>query len=219
MAPVLTDVVVGDPPEVWAAAGFAVPDRTVVVGDVRLRLTGGDGAGNRGVRGWSFSTVEADGELDGLVTTPSGAPEPVTAAHPNGVQSLDHIVVLTPDTDRTTAAFTAAGLDVRRVRPTDRGGTPRVQVFFRAGEAIIELVGPVEPTGEGPARFYGLAFTVGDADGTGDLLGDRLSPFRPAVQPGRRIATLRTRELGISVPVAFLTVRDGSAPTSEASPT
>ena len=30
------------------------------------------------------------------------------------------------------------------------------QVFFRLGEVILELVGPPEPAGDGPARFYGL---------------------------------------------------------------
>jgi hypothetical protein len=31
------------------------------------------------------------------------------------------------------------------------------------------------------------------------------NPPKDAVQPGRRIATLRTRELGLSVPIAFMT--------------
>jgi hypothetical protein len=116
-------------------------------------------------------------------------------------------VVLSPDVDRTTDAFAGAGLDLRRVRPIPGSDPPRVQVFFRAGEVIIELVGPERATGEGPATFYGLAFTVTDLDATAALLGDRLSAIRPAVQPGRRIATLRHRDLGLSVPVAFLSHR------------
>ena len=35
------------------------------------------------------------------------------------------------------------------------------------GEAILELVGPAEPRGAGPARFWGLAFTVADIDQNG----------------------------------------------------
>jgi hypothetical protein len=122
-------------------------------------------------------------------------------------------VVLSPDVGRTTETFVGAGLDLRRTRPVPAarpGGQDRIQVFFRAGEAIVELVGPTERRGDGPTSFFGVAFTVADLDATANHLGDRLSPIRPAVQPGRRIATLRHRDLDLSVPVAFLSRRDPS---------
>ena len=57
----------------------------------------------------------------------------------------------------------------------------------------------------GPAFFWGLAFKVADLDATAAFLGEeRSSPPRPAVQPGRRIATLR-RSAGLAVPVALMT--------------
>ena len=34
------------------------------------------------------------------------------------------------------------------------------QTFFRMGEVILELIGGDEPTGDGPAMFFGLAYTV-----------------------------------------------------------
>jgi hypothetical protein len=45
-----------------------------------------------------------------------------------------------------------------------------------------------------------------DLDALAARLGDKLGPIRDAVQPGRRIATLR-REAGSSVPIAFMTPR------------
>jgi hypothetical protein len=43
-----------------------------------------------------------------------------------------------------------------------------------------------------------------DLDATAAHLGDVTSAPKDAVQKGRRISTLRTRDLDISVPVAFM---------------
>jgi hypothetical protein len=120
---------------------------------------------------------------------------------------LDHVVVVTPRLDRSTAAFEARGLDVRRVRPTDQYGAPFRQVFFRGGETVVEMIGPDEPPAddERPAHFYGLAFTVSDLDAAATFLGDGLGRVKDAVQPGRRIATLRHEQYDISVPIALMT--------------
>ena len=102
-----------------------------------------------------------------------------------------------------------AGLDLRRIReePTP-AGAPR-QAFFRLGTVILEVVQePVEVRERAgvdrPAFFWGLAFVAPDLDATVAVLGDQVSEIRPAVQPGRRIATLR-RSAGLSVPVALIT--------------
>ncbi len=65
-----------------------------------------------------------------------------------------------------------------------------MQTFFRLGQPILELIGPKEPMGDTPARFFGLAFTSEDLDATGEDIGDALHASKDAVQPGRRIATL-----------------------------
>jgi hypothetical protein len=70
---------------------------------------------------------------------------------------------------------------------------------------VLELVGPVEASGAGPAGFYGLAVNVADIDATKAHLGDRCTDPKDAVQPGRRIATLKTRDLGIATAIAFMT--------------
>jgi len=214
VAPTIDELTVADAPAAWSALGFAVDGEVCVVGDVRIRLTGQ--AGGRGLTGWSLRDIEGT-DLDGLATTPSnrGAPgEP--SAHSNGVDALDHVVVITPALDRTVTALQGAGLDLRRIReePTP-AGAPR-QAFFRLGATILEVVQePDEAIERGgidrPAFFWGLAFATPDLETTVAELGDRVSEIRPAVQPGRHIATLR-RTAGLSIPVALMTPptrRDG----------
>lgn len=204
----LDELTVADAPATWAALGFAVEGDTCVLGDVRIRLAGTDAG--RGVTAWSLRDLE-NTELDGLPTARSERPlpeEPV--AHPNGVTAIDHVVVITPALDRTIAVLEAAGLDLRRIReePTP-AGAPR-QAFFRLGATILEVVQePTEVTeraggSDRPAFFWGLALLAPDLDATAASFGDQVSEARDAVQPGRRIATLR-RSAGLSVPVALIT--------------
>lgn len=206
--PTIDELTVADPPEAWSAAGFAVDGDACAVGEVRIRLAGA--SEGRGLCGWSLREVESD-ELDGLPTTRSERPPPGDGpAHPNGVAGLDHVVAITPALERTVAALEAAGLDLRRIReePTP-AGAPR-QAFFRLGGVILEVVQePPEAIARSggsdrPAFFWGLAFIAPDLDATVAALGDRVSEIRPAVQPGRRIATL-CRSAGLSLPVALIT--------------
>jgi hypothetical protein len=206
--PTIDELTVADPPDVWSALGFAVDGDACAVGEVRIRLAGaGEG---KGLCGWSLREI-GSAELDGLPTTRSERPPPGEApAHPNGVAGLDHVVAITPALERTVAALQAAGLDLRRIReePTP-AGAPR-QAFFRLGAVILEVVQePPEAIerggGEGrPSFFWGLALLAPDLETTVAGLGDRVSEIRPAVQPGRRIATLR-RSAGLSLPVALIT--------------
>ena len=207
-APSVDELIVADAPEAWAAAGFEVDGDTSVVGDVRIRLAGRDAG--RGLTGWSLREVEAT-ELDGLPTTRSDRPPPgERPTHPNGITAIDHVVAITPVLERTVAALEAAGLDLRRIReePTP-AGAPR-QAFFRLGATILEVVqeppAAIERGGgpDRPAFFWGLAFVAPDLDATVAGLGDRAGEIRTAIQPGRRIATLR-RSAGLSVPIALMT--------------
>ena len=108
--------------------------------------------------------------------------------HPNTTTSIDHVVVASPDLDRTTEAFGAVGIELRRTRDAGR----MEQRFFRIGEVILELIGPPGAHGDGPATFWGLALTVADLDAAADRRSaTHLGPVTDAVQRGRRIATLR----------------------------
>jgi hypothetical protein len=207
MPTTIDELTVADPPGAWEAVGFEVDGDTCVLGGVRVRLVGHEAG--RGLVGWSLREVVAT-ELDGLATERSERQPPEErAAHPNGVTAIDHIVAITPALERTMAALEAAGLDLRRVReePTP-AGAPR-QAFFRLGEAILEVVQEPEEVvaREGidrPAFFWGLALVAPDLERTVAGLGERVSEVRPAVQPGRRIATLR-RSAGLALPVALIT--------------
>lgn len=208
MAPSLDELTVADAPAAWRACGFEVEGDVCAVGETRVRLAPDDGGG-KGLVAWSLRDLEGT-ELDGLATTRSDRPPPAERpVHPNGVTALDHVVAISSDLDRTVAALQRAGLDLRRIReePTP-AGAPR-QAFFRLGEPILEVVqAPAEAIertgGDRPAFFWGLAFVAPDLEATVASLGDRVSEVRDAVQPGRRIATLR-RSAGLSLPVALIT--------------
>jgi hypothetical protein len=205
--PTLDELVVADSPDAWRRCGFEVGDDTCVVGEVRIRLAGLDAG--KGLVGWSLREVEG-GELDGLPTARSDRPPPERApAHPNGIAAVDHVVAFTPALDRTVAVLEAAGLDLRRVREESTpAGAPR-QAFFRVGAAILEVVQQPPQAiedADGPAFFWGLALVAPDLDATVATLGERVGEARAAVQPGRRIATLR-RSAGLSVPVALMSPR------------
>jgi hypothetical protein len=207
VTPTIDELVVADAPQAWSALGFAVEGDTCVIAGLRLRLAGLEAG--RGLVGWSLREVEAT-ELDGLATARSDRQPPsVAPRHPNGITAIDHVVAITPALDRTVAVLQGAGLDLRRIReePTP-AGAPR-QAFFRLGATILELVQePREASeragGDRPAFFWGLALVAPDLDTTVAGLGDRASEIRPAVQPGRRIATLR-RSAGLALPVALMT--------------
>ena len=51
--------------------------------------------------------------------------------------------------------------------------------------------------------LWGLVIAVDDIDATSELLGDLLGQVKPAVQPHRRIATLK-KEAELGVAIAFL---------------
>jgi hypothetical protein len=209
----LIELRVADEPDAWAAAGFAVEDGVVPLGNVAIHPTGVPASGPRGITGWSLTGVAvADGSLDGLATVIGGtaAAERATpaASHPNGATGIDHVVVATPDLERTIAACEHAGLVLRRIREVPGGASSLRQAFFKLGDVVLEVVSGAEPSGqtveEAPATFFGLAVDVADLDATARLLGDGLGAVRPAVQRGRRIGTLRHRRFDLSVAIAAM---------------
>ena len=170
--------------------------------------------GRKGVTGWALDGAAEVDVIDGLPTGVPAQDPPSPWAHPNGSTLIDHIVVASPDINRTRDALEEAGFEARRVRDTESYGSAMQQVFFRAGEVIVELVGPPEPDAaraDRPAGFFGLAVSVRDLDATKALLGDKLGEPKDAVQPGRRIATLRNKELGITTAIAFMSEGEQSS--------
>jgi hypothetical protein len=204
----LVAVVIGDSPATWRAAGFTVGGDLVAVGGVHIRLAGG--TASPGILAWSFEPPWPE-PIDGLPIAPPAAgvpPADVPDTHPNGVTAIDHVVVASPHVERTTAALAEASIEPRRTIVGARGDADVLYRFFLLGTCLLELIGPATAREDGPARFAGLAVTTDTIDDLGDIAG----PPRDAVQPGRRIATLR-RELGSSVPLAFLSPRPSREPS------
>lgn len=199
----LATVDVGASADAWAALGFTTADGVIGLRNGAIRLvTDRAGLGAIGVTG-----IEAPISADGLTITP--VDDLSIADHPNGARSIDHVVVMTDSLDRTSAAIEASlGLERRRLRETD---TVR-QAFHRfadpidaaaAGErgCILELV---ESLRTPHPEFWGLVVIVDDIDALHGAQPDLVAPPKTAVQPGRRIATVR-READLGTAVAFMT--------------
>ena len=187
--------------DIWRSIGLTVTDAGLIplIGTSIRVVDGADGGS--GVIGWTLSGVGLDGDpefdVDGLRTGVVEATVPMFTAHRLGASSLDHVVVTTPDLERTsTAIASATGCDLKRIRDL---GSMR-QGFHRIGRGglIVELVERPDVS-PGPASFWGLVLIVDDIDAACTLIGDdRVSPPKDAVQPGRRIATVRdTVDLGL----------------------
>jgi hypothetical protein len=201
MTVTVDEFLIGDTADVWQAAGFSVDgDGVCRVGDVRVRLVGG----GDGIAGWTLRGLAVDGDLDGIPTARSDAVAAEPATHANGVTSIDHVVLLSPDLARTVASLAAVGLQPRRERDAELGGQPMRQVFFRLGSVILEVVGAPDVANNGPSSLWGITYVVADIDATAAFFGDRTLPVKDAVQPGRRITTLRHRDLGMSVRTAMI---------------
>jgi hypothetical protein len=218
----IAEIVLADEPPRWRSLGFELDGDRVQIGGVFIRLVGDEARPphSPGILEWSLRGLSSC-ELDGLPSARSIIPPaPPAPAHPNGIVAIDHVVAMTPALDRSVAALTAAGLDLRRIReqPTP-AGAPR-QAFFRLGAEILELVQQPEQSTrggtldrDGPARLWGLALCSGDFDRTLAAFGELAGEPREAVQPGRRIVTLR-RSAGLAVPLAVMSARTSRAPVA-----
>jgi hypothetical protein len=202
MRPVLRTLRLADDPHRWRALGFTVQDRWLVLKDTTLEFVEGD-HGSAGIVGWTLQGINPVESIDGLATDVGDSPSASgLVPHNNGALSLDHVVVTTPSFDRTSAVLAEVGLELRRVREAPNGVR---QGFRRLGQVILELVEiPNAPDPAAPGRFWGLVVTVADLDGLAARLGSLLGPAKDAVQPGRRIATLRP-SAGVGPAVAFMT--------------
>ncbi len=218
-APRLQQLIVTDEGPAWEAAGFEIildsdSPGSVHIGEVTIRLVGSlpptTTAGPRGgITGWSFGNLgpnfnNQSNLIDGIETYDLGDTSPSDArevSHPNGVIHLDHVVMTTSGFDRSIDELQQAGFQLRRVREAP----PNRQAFFWAGETIIELIGPAQQAQPERARLWGLAMTCRDLAETAEVLGSKLGPIKQAVQPGRQIATLRGKQLGLSVPIVLMT--------------
>jgi len=197
----LASLLIGGSSEPWESLGFRTdPSGRIPFGNGSLEFTG-----NRsGLLGMTITN--ADDLPDHIEGIPLAPGRSVAAlGHPNGGFELDHVVVMTDSLARTSEAIERAlGLPCKRIRETD---TVR-QAFHRFADGvgvrgcIIEVVENARVRSTG---LFGLVVNVVDLDGLCGQLGeDVIGAAKPAVQPGRRIATLRSGA-GLGVPLALMT--------------
>lgn len=186
----LEGIRLGSEPGALTALGLTVDGGRARVGGVTLEPAPGEG----------ILGLDLTGAAEGVLPLVEAAPAPPPSVpHPLGVEAVDHVVVVCGDVEATIRAL---GAEPRRVE--ERAG--RRYGFVLAGTALLEFVGPTEAD-DRPASPWGLALTVADLDAAVALLGDACGAPRPAVQPGRRIATVRHDQLRLSVPTVLLSPR------------
>ena len=201
---------IGGQIEPWNAIGlnFASPDRAFV-GNTWLRFNSQLAPG---LHSWALFADASESQcetIDGLATNfldhvPSApAHNDVSSGGPRlDIVGVDHVVINTPNLQRTSDAIAlATGAQLKRVRGAGAGVQ---QGFHRLGGVVIEIVSSPKMS-PGDATFWGLVLTVDNIDAMYDFVGpDVLSAPKPAVQPGRRIATFRSgAQLGL--PFALMT--------------
>ena len=156
-----------------------------------------------GIVGWALSGIDAaTTSIAGLTTTVVEQAAPIFATHSLGARSIDHVVVTTGELESTTGDIAlATGCELKRIREV---GKIR-QGFHRIGRGglIVEVV-QHEDDNRSVAEFWGIVMTVDDLDAACAQLGpDRVGEPKDAVQPGRRIATIRS-SVGLGTAVALM---------------
>ena len=232
----LVSVRVADSASTWERLGFVVDaDGAVVISGVQFRFEaehgergpgtrakGLTGKGAKGLTGWTLHDRAGvlPENIDGISTTTVATHDPVAAhrtngSHPNGVTGIDHLVLRTPNLERTIATFERLGFACRRRRDAHtQGSTITQQAFFWLGSpddpndrVVLEVVGSsvVDPDKtDAPSSFFGIALVCNDLDVTAAFFGDLVKPPIDAVQPGRRITAISARG-GSTVPIALMT--------------
>ncbi|HYN33196.1 MAG TPA: hypothetical protein VES40_11270, partial [Ilumatobacteraceae bacterium] len=118
--------------DTWRSLGLVVTDggHVPLYGTSLHIVAPEESAAPSGITGWTLSGIAShDVSIDGLPTTTAPAGTPEFAAHPLGAIGLDHVVVMTAQLDRTSAAIAeATGCELKRIREvaTMRQGFHRI---------------------------------------------------------------------------------------------
>jgi hypothetical protein len=205
----LVGLSISGPVAPWQAIGLRVVDGRAWVGGIALHIAGDDGPTQ--MLGWVLAdSPDRTSSIDGVATThvelagpadPSGPDDLQSWEHPLGATSFDHVVVMTSSLDRTCGEIErVTGEPLKRIREAG----PIRQGFHRLGSMIVEVVESDRVTAP-VASLWGFVWIVDDLHEVADRLGpDLLSPPKPAVQPGRYIASFRGAA-GLQLPIALMT--------------
>ena len=191
--------------DTWRSLGLsATDDGLIPLFGTALRIVSPEAEDvPAGIVGWALSGIDdTTTSVAGLATTVVEQLAPIFATHSLGARSIDHVVVMTGDLESTTGDIAlATGCELKRIREV---GKIR-QGFHRIGRGglIVEVV-QHEDDDRSAAEFWGLVIIVEDLDEACAQLGtDRVGEPKDAVQPGRRIATIRL-SVGLGTAVALM---------------
>ena len=138
-----------------------------------------------GPPGWAWTDAAPDFPIESV--------EAATGTAAEG-WDLDHVVLLVPDLEDAIAVMDAVGEKPRLRMPVN--GRPAA--FFRVGPVLEVIESPVRQT-----ALYGLVLTAEENLETIVLrwrsMGRDVTDPKPAIQPGRRIFTVRATEAGFAV--------------------
>lgn len=189
---ILTWLGVPGTPDAWRTLGFHVDGDTFVCGGVTVQT-------GLPALEWGFDALGPGPERLGVPVRTVPAPSTDGDEHPNGATGIDHVVYGVDDLDAAVADVEAV-LEIplrRRLQP--RGPEGPEMAFFRAGPAVIEVVGA------GRRRsMWGLAFKARDLDELVRVAREAGGPVgdpKPAVQGGRICSVWKDY---VRMPVAFM---------------
>ncbi|MGP3707187.1 VOC family protein [Gordonia paraffinivorans] len=186
-------------------AAFDTEDDAAFDAEHRVYFTVDDLAAARRLlirRGFPVSDGQSDpgpvGEMTPLGIAEASGSEPIPVGDITG---MDHLVFAGDDRDRAVALFGGVfGLDFRLDQPI---GDAARQLFFRAGDLIVEVVTGIRaadsPAPSAAASLWGIAWRAPDIEVTHARLSDAgldVSEIRAGRKKGTRIFTVRERALG-----------------------
>ncbi len=190
----------------WERIGFDIVTensaQSILIGKTKLcfeKIDGVEGIASVHVEGIKTNVDSLKFNPATISTSQIEAP-----LHPNRIERIDHLVVTTPDSDKTTKALVEAGIALSGIRIFGNSPNQTRQSFFWLGDVILELVGPHQVAKAGSPLFWGLALVSSDIKETVNYLGDLCTPLKDAIQPGRQISTVKTGDLSIGVSIAIM---------------
>ena len=125
------------------------------------------------------------------------------ATHANAgatTDSVDHLVIATPDAERAKALYgDALGIRLGLDKEFPWGAR---QQFFRLGHFTLEVVSSLKPGAPrtGPDRPAGVAYRVADAPAAHARLSEAgfdLTPCKPGRKPGTFVFTVKSETCGV----------------------
>ena len=199
IGPTIAELHVGDDPSAWERLGFCINENRSLIG--RTEVVFSDGP--KGIHSWVLRN-SMPSQFGPIPTTFTENPVPnPSIAHPNGSIGFHHVVLMVPAFDLGKTALSNAGVHVEQGRPFGSTEKAMLRSAPKMGDIELELIGPESEDRSRHWQLWGLVIAVDDIDETSELLGDLLGQVKPAVQPHRRIATLK-KEAELGVAVAFL---------------